>query len=184
MSTDATRLEQHFQSKASSFPRRWSLFFARYRLVQEFEGLEFHTLKGLTARGYEAGFRLGLAYTALETLQKATGRQLPPVKDIKAARILRSLRGSQFEKFLMQTATTTNLRNRLIDMFASQKDMDLLPLVESIRHSVFHGSYTPTSSGFTTDPDVRLLLDLVQYLAVDLIEAELAIEISQIGLVD
>jgi hypothetical protein len=56
-------------------------------------------------------------------------------------------------------------------MFASQKDMDLLPLVEMIRHSVFHGSYTPTSSGFATDPDVRLLMDLVKHLTLDLIEA-------------
>ncbi len=141
-------------------------------------------MKGLTARGYEIGLRLGLAYTALETLQKATGRQLPPIKDVNAARILRSLRQSRFERFLFDSASSTKLRTRVVDMFASQKTMDLTPLLESIRHSVFHGSFTPYSSGFTSQAEVRLLMELVLDLSADLIESELSIEAKILGIAE
>lgn len=180
MSSNSEALEKSLRNLEENFPRRWSLFFARYRLVTEITGLEFHSLKGSTARGYEIGVRLGLAYTALETLQKATGRQLPAVKDGKAARILRGLRRSEFETFIESTASSKKLRERLKSMFASQKIMDLMPLLEAIRHSVFHGSYTPKSSGFTKSAEVRLLLDLVFHLVVDLIEVELKTELVRL----
>ena len=155
------------------FPKRWSLFFARYRLLKEFSGVEFHSIKGQTARGYESALKLGLAHTALEALQKARpGSHAIPVKNREAARLVRKLRGSQFEDFLAKTSTAPALRKRLGQMFASQNIMDLTPMVEAIRNSVFHGSFTPYSVGFTKSAEVRLLMDLCFHLALDAIEAE------------
>ncbi len=156
-----------------NFPKKWSLFFARYRLLKELSGVEFHSIKGQTARGYESALKLGLAHTALESPQKARpGSHALPVKNKEAARLVRKLRGSQFEEFLGKTSTAPALRERLGQMFASQNIMDLPALVEAIRNSVFHGSFTPYSAGFTKNADVRLLMDLCFHLALDAIEAE------------
>ena len=156
-----------------TFPKKWSLFFARYRLLKEFSSVEFHSIKGYTARGYESALKLGLAHTALESLQKARpGSHALPVKNKEAARLVRKLRGSQFEEFLVKTSTAPALKKRLGQMFASQNIMDLTPLIEATRNSVFHGSFTPYSAGFTKNAEVRLLMDLCFHLALDAIEAE------------
>lgn len=165
--------ESNLRASNPNFPKKWSLFFARYRLLKEFSGVEFHSVKGYTARGYESALKLGLAHTALEALQKARpGSHAIPVKNKEAARLVRKLRGSQFEDFLAKTSTAPALRKRLGQMFASQNIMDLTSLIEAIRNSVFHGSFTPYSAGFTKNAEVRLLMDLCFHLVLDAIEAE------------
>lgn len=155
------------------FPKKWALFLARYRLLTEFAAVEFHSIKGHTALGYETALKIGLAHTALEALQKArSGNHAIAIRDTKAARIVRKLRGSQFEKFLEGTSSSKALKERLEQMFSSQKAMDLSPMVEAIRNSVFHGSFTPYSAGFISNADVRLLLDLTFHLILDSIETE------------
>ena len=157
-----------------NFPKKWSLFFARYRLLTEFSGVEFHSIKGYTARGYESALMLGLAHTALEALQNARPGHPIVIKDKQAARIVRNLRGSQFEEFLVNSSRATGLKIRIQQMFASKNIMDLSPMVEAIRNSVFHGSFTPYSAGFTKSVEVRLLFDLCFRLTLDAIEAEVS----------
>ena len=164
--------ERYLRTKHPTFPKKWSLFFARYRLLSELSGVEFHSIKGNTAKGYEIAIKLGLAHTALEALQQARqGSHLIPIKDRQAARILRRLRGSQFEQFLFNTSKKSGLRARIQQMFASQDIMDLTPMVEAIRNSVFHGSFTPYSAGFTKSAEVRLLMDLCFHVLLDSIES-------------
>ncbi len=175
----------NLRANKPNFPKKWSLFFARYRLLKEFSGVEFHSIKGQTARGYESALKLGLAHTALEALKKARpGSHALPVKNREAARLVRKLRGSQFEDFLEKTSTAPALKKRLGQMFASQNIMDLTPLIEATRNSVFHGSFTPYSAGFTKSAEVRLLMDLCFHLAMDAIEAEVRrLDLSMFALV-
>jgi hypothetical protein len=166
--------ESKLRANNPNFPKKWSLFFARYRLLKEFSGVEFHTIKGQTARGYESALKLGLAHTALESLQMARpGSHAIAIKNKGAARLVRKLRGSQFEDFLAKTSTAPALKKRLGQMFASQNIMDLTPMVEATRNSVFHGSFTPYSAGFTKNADVRLLMNLSFHLILDAIDVEI-----------
>lgn len=163
----------YLRDKYPKFPKKWSLFFARYRLLSEFSGVEFHSLKGNTAKGYEIALKLGLAHTALEALQNARTGHPIVIKNKQAARIVRSLRGSQFEDFLINSSRASGLKARIQQMFASQNLMDLLPLVEAIRNSVFHGSFTPYSAGYTRNAEIRLLMDLCFHLILDAIETDI-----------
>jgi hypothetical protein len=172
-SVAVARYESHLRAKHASFPKKWSLFFARYRLLTEFAGVEFHSLKGNTAKGYEIALKLGLAHTALEALQNARPGHPIVIKDKQAARIVRSLRGSQFEDFLVNSSKASGLRNSIRQMFASQNIMDLSPMVEAIRNSAFHGSFTPYSAGFTKNADVRLIMNLSFHLILDAIDVEI-----------
>ncbi len=160
-------------TKQSPFPKKWSLFLARYRLLTEFSGVEFQSLKGNTAKGYEIALKLGLAHTALEALQNARPGNPIVIRDKQAAKIVRSLRGSQFEEFLMNSSRASGLKIRIQQMFASQNIMDLSPMVEAIRNSVFHGSFTPYSAGFTKNADVRLMMNLSFHLILDAIDVEI-----------
>lgn len=169
-SVAVARYESHLRAKHASFPKKWSLFFARYRLLTEFSGVEFHSLKGSTAKGYEIAFKLGLAHTALEALQNARPGHPIVIKDKQAARIVRSLRGSQFEEFLVNSSRASGLKTRIQQMFASKDIMDLSPMVEAIRNSVFHGSFTPYSAGYTKNAEVRLVMELCFHLILDAIE--------------
>ena len=182
-SESVSRLDSYFREAAGPYPKKWSLFFARYRLVSEIQGLKFHSLKGLTAEGYELALKVGLAHTALEALQNALeGDHVIVVRDARASRILRGLRNTQFEDFLVKSCKSRNLKARVEAMFASQKPMDLIPLVEAVRNSVFHGGFTPHSSMLTRNPDVRILFDLIYLLIIDKIEAEILEQSKRIGL--
>jgi hypothetical protein len=172
-SVAVARYESHLRAKHASFPKKWSLFFARYRLLAEFAGVEFHSLKGHTAKGYEIALKIGLAHTALESLQNARPGYPIVIKDKQAARIVRSLRGSQFEDFLVNSSRASGLKARIQQMFASKSLMDLSPLVEAIRNSVFHGSFTPYSAGYTRNAEIRLLMDLCFHLILDAIETDI-----------
>jgi hypothetical protein len=163
----------YLRVKYPKFPKKWSLFFARYRLLTEFSGVEFHSLKGNTAKGYEIALKLGLAHTALEALQNARAGHPIVIKDKQTARIIRSLRGSQFEEFLVNASKASGLKTRVQQMFASKNIMDVSPMVEAIRNSVFHGSFTPYSAGYTRNAEIRLLMDLCFHLILDAIEVDI-----------
>lgn len=163
----------NLRSNNPNFPKKWSLFFARYRLLTEFSGVKFHGIKGYTARGYESALQLGLAHTALEALQNARPGNPIVIKDKQAARLVRNLRGSQFEEFLVNSSRATGLKTRIQQMFASKNIMDLSPMVEAIRNSVFHGSFTPYSAGYTRNAEIRLLMDLCFHLILDAIETDI-----------
>lgn len=169
----AALLEDKLRNSSKTFPKKWSLFFARYRLLTEFSGVEFHSLKGNTAKGYEIALKIGLAHTSLEARQNARPGNPIVIKDKQAARIVRSLRGSQFEEFLVNSSRASGLKTRIQQMFASKNIMDLSPMIEAIRNSVFHGSYTPYSVGYTRNSEIRLLMDLCFYLTLDAIESEI-----------
>jgi hypothetical protein len=167
-------LQDYFRVNYAKFPRKWSLFFARYKFVSEIVGLELASSKGMTARGYEIGLKLAMAHTALEALKNALGLDHPIVlKHKNAAKLVRNLCGSDFEAYLVETAKSKGLKDRLTAMFASKKIMDIGPLVEAIRNLVFHGSFTPKSAGLTRSSEIRLLLDLAYHVALDVIDDEL-----------
>lgn len=168
-----THYQNYLRTKHYKFPKKWSLFFARYRLLAEFSGVEFHSLKGNTAKGYEIALKLGLAHTALEALQNARPGQSIVIKDKQSARIVRNLRGSQFEDFLVNSSRASGLKTRIQQMFASKNIMDLSPMIEAIRNSVFHGSFTPYSAGYTRNAEIRLLMDLCFHLILDAIETDI-----------
>ena len=172
------QLEDALRYENQSFPPKWSLFIARFRLVLEFTGINFHNLQGKTAQGYEAAIRVGLVYSALEALWNAIGvSKSTPIRDKQAAKVIRQLRGSKFEAYLINSARRDSLQTSVERMFSSQDIMDLTPLMEVIRHSVFHGAFTPHGSGYTNSSNVRLLLDLVCELAIDTIQARVALEV-------
>ena len=173
MSQPVSKLEDQIRNRNSKFPKKWSLFFARYRLLTEFAGVEFHSLKGNTAKGYEIALKLGLAHTALEALQNARPGHPIVIKDKQAARFVRSLRGTHLEEFLVNSIRASGLKTRVQQMFASKNIMDLSPMIEAIRNSVFHGSFTPYSAGYTRNAEIRLLMDLCFHLILDAIEADI-----------
>ncbi len=181
----AGQIEDYIRHSSAKFPRKWSLFFARYNLVNEYAHIEFRTIRGKTAQGYEVGLRIALLHTALESLSKVLDKQGQLVlRDKSVSKLIRKFRGTDLEKYLVSSASGKGLKGRLSQLFESQNVADFMPIVEALRNLVFHGAFTPNSIGFTTNQEVRLLLDLISHVIIDVIEEELLAHAIHLGIVD
>ena len=163
-----------YKQADKQFPKRLSLYLARFNFVTELGEVEMGTMRGHTAKGYEAGLRLALAETAIEAMESGLilNKGQFVIRDKHASRLIRSLRGSQFEEYLSISCKSDGLRANVHEVFASQKLVDLRPIVKALRNSVFHGAYTSHSIGFTSSKEVRLLLDYLFHIIVDQLEVE------------
>lgn len=124
-------------------------FYARYRLALKFEAVHAHGYSERAMRGYTAGLRLLVAYSAAELLGEATDDKVVGW-EIKAPKLAAALR-----KSLSRPAGNVNgvfsdprLRKRLDRFMAS--DDDVRVAATALRVMVAHGSFTPTGTDALT----------------------------------
>jgi hypothetical protein len=129
-------------------------FAARYRFASALDDLGLPGFADKTKHGYLVATKLAYAYSALEALERGIGTFA--VKDrsqIVDFRVAKKISRGEFRAALKQIVDAADERSRakkeleLAEMQANLDSGNVRPFVEGIRNSLFHGKFTPTSSG-------------------------------------
>ncbi len=125
-------------------------FQSRYTMAMQLETVIFTGMNEATAAAYTAALRVGLAYSAFETLVVA----LPDLKGglvIKNKRLADSIRTKRNVKLHNLLLDDTDDRDiklvKQIAQFLANTSTDCRPVAERIRHLTFHARLTATNSG-------------------------------------
>jgi hypothetical protein len=140
-------------------------FSARYRFASSLEDLGLPGFSEATKHGYLVATKLAYAYSALEALERGIGRfSVKERSQIIDFRVAGKIADGKFDEALQQIfeAAEPNMAARVqegLDSMMSNLDSgNVRPFVEGIRNSMFHGKFTPTSSGLRTSKSKRDVL--------------------------
>jgi hypothetical protein len=137
-------------------------FAARYSMARQLTGVSFEGSSTATAEAYSAGLRVGLAYSALETLCGALrlGKTGISVRNQALAAYFRDPRQSKLQVYL--TTGETGDDKKLIgeiNTFLVNRSTDVRPIAARIRHLMFHGVFTAHGSSLATSATRRRAME-------------------------
>lgn len=114
---------------------------ARLRIAKKFKDVRIHHVSPTLARGYSAGVRLLLSYSAAETMGKAIGPHVTEWRIIDAD-ILPVLRrmGSHLREWDYVLDDTVRKR---IDEFVRGEGDNVRVMATALRHLIAHGHFAP-----------------------------------------
>jgi hypothetical protein len=152
-----------------------SRFAARYKVAYAFKAVEFDKLNAKTADAYFIAFKLSLAYSALESLEKCEVLKSKRIRieNTGIASQFRSEEGTYLLNFLRLETTNKKLLKNLSD-FRNGESNDLRVIAESVRHLTFHGVLTANGAGIAKS--VKLQKNLTQL--IEEVFAQINIEFS------
>jgi len=133
-------------------------FAARYSMARQLTGVSFEGASRATAEAYAAGLRVGLAYSALETLSGALrlGRKGIPVRNPRLAAYFRDPRQAKLQTYLTSGESNDDVALiKEINTFLGNRSTDLRPVAGRIRHLMFHGVFTAHGSSLATSASRR-----------------------------
>jgi len=144
--------------KASSYIGLLNKFVYRYRFTRAVKDIEAPDIGERTRRGYTAGIRLLLAYSALEDIRKAR-EAIPTLNSTKHEhhakqnhKLANELRKNK--ALLNLLVNDPNIKNRSvrknINAFVSGESDDILIVATCLRHAVAHGTFTTGGAGLGT----------------------------------
>jgi hypothetical protein len=135
-------------------------FAARYRVATTLTGLQFSGLGKDAELGYTSAFRCGLAYSALETLDRALGarRRVTPIVSPEVAKALTLAPAKKLMAMLAAELDDGRLVERVGAIAEGRESSDVAALAAGVRHVVFHGGFTAYGSGAARSVSVRSLL--------------------------
>jgi hypothetical protein len=141
-------------------------FSARYRFASSLQDLVLPGFSEATKHGYLVATKLAYAYSALEALERGIGtfsvkKNRSQIIDFPVAGMLAN---GEFDEALVHIieAAEPNMVNRVREsldlMLANLDTANVRPFVEGVRNSLFHGKFTPTSSGLRSSKSKRDVL--------------------------
>jgi hypothetical protein len=161
-----------------SYPSDWSLFLrqmeqqptplddefgifgSRYRVASEFGGLLLRGFAEETTEFYSAIAKIGLSFACLERLEKVlkdSSRSSILAPDLASE--LREVRFAGLFDLAIDHADSSLLQERLLALRTDEQINDVRPFIEAIRHSLFHGRFTPGTSKLRGSKRLMNLLD-------------------------
>ena len=143
--------------------RQLNRFYARYRLAANFESVNAHGYSENALRGYSAGLRLMVAYSACEMLGDAIGSNVISweIQDAPLAAALRNVMRRPSENTQVLFAQK-GLRENL-QLFMDGDNNIRIPAT-ALRVMVAHGSFTPTGTESLTKTSASALQRLSDVL--------------------
>lgn len=138
-------------------------FAARYRLAGQISSIELLGFSAASSESYTVAMRIALAYSAVEILEAKIGKNKLAVLDAKLAEKFKSHKLEATLAYL-EGESNPSLKKQLAKFRKSKGDSNVSPVIRAIRHSMFHGQFTPTAAGLE-----------VRYRRQALIELELAL---------
>jgi len=138
-------------------------FATRYRFAGQFNAIDLLNSSDETRETYLLALRIALAYSALEQLEEALSNKRIAVKSIVLANAFRSSSLKKFREFVTENSDT-KLRNRLMTVANSEQNSDVRAVIESLRHTMFHGRLNPSASGLRSKVARTFLASLDQHL--------------------
>jgi hypothetical protein len=145
-------------------------FEARYSLASKFQGIKADGITPKTLRGYDAGMRLLLAYTAAELLCKVIGENVNEwnVRDKKLAKNLKMMLSGYNKKIKSNNKKQKNItvilnKNTPIGLFndfLENDHSDIRIVATAIRIGMAHGPFNPNSFDVRKTGDAELINQL------------------------
>lgn len=135
-------------------------FHARYELASRFESFSVQGMSKGTTGIYARVARIGLAYSALEYLEKCLNIKGYP--EILAHDLVQTLRKSEFQglvdnaKFGLRSHAVKRELNLVLE---SKSKENVRPMVMLFRNSFFHGEFTAGSWKIRSNSQTNKLLD-------------------------
>lgn len=151
---------QQIKEQPTALDSELAIFGARFRLATEFSGLELGNIGSETAAYYSAIAKIGLAYACLERLETILlDKSHSAINAPDLAARLRSERYEGLFDLAIEHSTNEKLKEKLKILRYESDENNVRPFVESIRHSLFHGRFTPGTSGQRVNKGLIELLD-------------------------
>lgn len=151
---------QQMKEQPTELDSDLGIFGARYRLAREFTRLELGKIAADTASYYSVITKIGLAYACLERLERILGDgSHSEIKAPDLASKLRNVRYSSLIDLAVEHTTSEKLKARIQELRTDECFDDVRPFIEAIRHSLFHGRFTPGTSGQRVSKNLLELLD-------------------------
>lgn len=140
---------------------RASQYRARYEFAKDFRDLSIPTASDQTRESYFVLLKLGLAYSAIETLENLLEQRRRVV--VRDEAFVAALESGEFNKLLshLRDRAKRNGRDNSKNLDKYEKPRPGENLADLVRHSrnvVFHGSITPTSIGLGSSKKRRGLV--------------------------
>lgn len=132
-------------------------FAARFSMARQLVDVRFTDLKADSAAGYTEGLRVALAYSALETLEKAISGQVggTAIGSHELGERFRNRQCTRLRLLLIGNLEGATLITRLEDLTADPRADDVRPVAQGLRHLVFHGAFTPHGFGVAQSNYIR-----------------------------
>ena len=147
-----------------------SRFAARYKVAYAFKAVEFDKLNAKTADAYFIAFKLSLAYSALEALEKCEVLKSKRIRieNTYIANQFRSQEGTYLLNFLRLETTNKKLLKNLTEFITGECN-DLRVIAESVRHLTFHGILSANGAGISKSVKLRkALIRLIEEVFVQI----------------
>jgi hypothetical protein len=148
-----TGLREYVRSRLSSglkVEADLSKFSARLAMVDGMSSLKIDGLSDATARGYQSLIKIAFLYSALDLIREDPAiRGQVSIKNVKVAEALKAEEFRDLRDYLLHSSDSDTLREDL-DKFFRGTSADLLPVVRSMRNTMFHGALTPHAGGRPT----------------------------------
>ena len=134
-------------------------FATRYKVAGQLQSVEILSVSPKNSEIYTIVFRIGLGFSALESLESRTGKHSVSLLNNKLAQTLKAAHFTKFREFCLEESTA-QLCGRLERLFSSKNDSNLRPIVEAIRNTTFHGQFSPNAAGLNTKKQIEFLREL------------------------
>jgi hypothetical protein len=137
-----------------------NVFAARFSMARGLPDFDFDGLGRAASASYHIALRIGLAYSALESLEKAINcRNQIEIESEQISAAFRSDLFKQFFETLLHQGDVQDGERKKLNNFLTKKSEDLRPIVYAIRNSMFHGSLTAHGLGLASSIKRRKILD-------------------------
>ena len=147
-------------------------FAARYKLAHSLQSVTFEGFTEKTNAAYAAATRVGLAYSALEALESALGlRKSEIVIPSALATRLRSQEFRNLFELLEEELSNKKLKTQILE-FRRRMNRNVRPVVEGIRHLMFHGQFTAYGSGISSSKSRIKTLELLAEIVLNFADQE------------
>lgn len=157
-------------------------FTYRYRIARAFKGINAPDIGDRTLKGYAAGMRLMLAYSAFEEIRKS-GNAIKKIKSkqadhrkIENTNLASRLRDNEELKTLLKLSSTVKNKTLVenVDLFFLNQNDDVMCIATALRHTFAHGDFTAAGAGLTTkrkqkqvDELTNAVLDMTDDIALE-----------------
>ena len=149
MSPILTSWQDYVNFRRPSKPEgKFSTFYARYNFASNFSGLQIDGMNPKTSNVYSAVTKIAFCYSALEHLEFSLAiHRKPEILAPDLAKLIRICMPRGCSAINERMPLTPNLSLRLEALFENENLIDVRPVVEQFRHSLFHGKFTPSGWG-------------------------------------
>jgi len=138
-------------------------FHARFKLAVAFESFSAAGIAMNSIKTYSALCKLGMSYASLDHLERTLRiKEHPKIHALDLANCVRETWPKGFETISRKMDVNHLLLEKIEGLFGDTSCSDVRPIIEVLRHAIFHGSFTPSGWKMKSQKTLELIDGLSQ----------------------